>query len=96
MKIFSPAAAGFIPGLALRQKELAAATASGARPEAIAKLENAITNLYVDITVTALFLCMVAIIVTGCAIEWFRLIRGRKPIQLREGPYIALPETEPA
>jgi carbon starvation protein len=96
MKIFSPSAAGFIPGLALRQKELAAATASGAPAASISKLESAITNLYVDITITALFLCMVTVIVTGCAVEWVRLVRGRKPVQLREGPYVALPEGEAA
>jgi carbon starvation protein len=96
MKIFNPAAAGFVPGLALRQKELAAATAAGARPEVITKLENAITNLYVDITMTTLFLCMVAVIVIGCAVEWVRLLRGKKVITLREGPYVPLPEGEAA
>ncbi len=92
MKLFSPAAAGFIPGLANQEKALEAARASGAGAAVIAKLENAIMNLRVDIGITALFLTMVAVIFVGCAVEWVKLLRGRKAAQLKEGPYVALPE----
>lgn len=86
LKLFSPGAAGFLPALADAQTKLAAAT----DPAVIKKLKGAITNLRVDIGITILFLCMVSVIITGCVLEWIKLLRGRKPTQLQESPYVPL------
>ena len=90
MKLFSPAAAGFIPALADAEKKLAAATDAAV----IRKLGGAITNLRVDIGITSLFLCMVAVILTGCVLEWIKLLRGNKAVELHESPYTPLPAGE--
>lgn len=92
MKLFSPAAAGFLPALSAAEQKLAAAT----DPAVIKKLSGAITNLRVDIGITGLFLTMVAVILTGCAIEWVKLLRGRKQASLKESPYVALTEGDAA
>jgi carbon starvation protein len=89
MKLFSPKAAGFIPALDAAQLKLATATS----PEMIKELGRTITNLRVDIGITTLFLVSVSVIVTGCAIEWVKLIRGTKKTVLKEGPYVSLPDT---
>ncbi len=56
------------------------------------KTGRAMVNDYVDVGITAFFLVSVAIIVTGCAREWIKILRGKK-IELHEGPYIALPDS---
>jgi carbon starvation protein len=89
LKIFSPRAAGFIP--ALRNLEAKLATATDAA--AAAKIETAMLNLRVDIGVTIFFLVAVMVIVTGCAIEWSRLLSGRRPADLREAPFTPLPDS---
>ncbi len=88
MKIFSPRAAGFLPDLRAAEGRLADAATLGEAQ--LAALGRQITNLRVDIAITALFLSAVAIIVTACAIEWVRLLRGRRPVVLREGAFVAL------
>jgi carbon starvation protein len=44
----------------------------------------------VDAFVTGFFLVAVAIIVSGCAFEWFKLLRGKKTAVLHESPYVPL------
>ena len=46
----------------------------------------------VDTAVTLFFLAAVAIIFIGCFVEWVRLLSGAKKAQLREDPYVALPD----
>lgn len=85
MKIFSAKAAGFLPTLEKNQQLL-----TGELPEtkrAIA--EQAVTNAYVDIGITALFLLLVAVIVIGCVREWWLILSGRKMPQLHESTYIS-------
>jgi len=89
LKIFSPRAAGFMP--ALRNLEAKLATAPDAA--AAAKIETAMLNLRVDIGVTVFFLAAVAVIVTGCAIEWSRLLSGRRCPDLKEAPFSPLPDS---
>lgn len=86
LKIFSPRAAGFIP--ALRNLEAKLATAPDAA--AASKIETAMLNLRVDIGVTFFFLAAVTVIVTGCAIEWSRLLSGRRSPDLKEAPFTPL------
>jgi carbon starvation protein len=88
MKIFSPAAKGFVPAMRQLQTQLAA----GGAPEKFAVLERQLFNARLDAAVTALFLIAVAIIVLGSAVEWLKLLQGRKPAVLRESQFVALPE----
>ena len=85
MKIFSPSAAGFLPAIAKYQSAIAA----GLPPEKLEATQRALTNAYVDIGITALFLVLVATIVTGCMYEWWLILSGRKTNQLHESPYVA-------
>ena len=85
MKLFSPRAAGFVPSLENLMQQVAEGTAA---PGAARQL----FNLRVDIFVTGFFLVAVAVIVATSAVEWVRLIRGSKPIELRESAFVALPE----
>jgi carbon starvation protein len=86
-KIFSPGAAGFIPLIASMKAKLATAPA-----DQIASIQKAIFNNQVDVAVTAAFLLSVAVITLGCAWEWVKVLRGAKPAQLRESPYVTLPD----
>jgi carbon starvation protein len=92
MKLFSAKAAGFIPALETAQAQLAAGAIGGMplTPAKIAAIERAIFNLRIDIGVTALFLVAVSVIVTGCTLEWIKLLRGTKTAVLRESPYVRL------
>ena len=85
MKLFSAKAAGFFPAL-----DAKLAAVQTAKPEEIAGLKTAIFNLRVDIGITSLFLVAVGVIVTGCALEWIKLVRGAKKIELHESPYVPL------
>lgn len=87
LKLFSPQAAGFIPALRAAQNKLADATAM---PEQVKVLSRQITNMQVDIAVTALFLVAVAIIVIACAIDWVKLWRGTRPVILKESKFVLL------
>jgi carbon starvation protein len=45
-----------------------------------------------DALVAAFFLVLVFLIVLGSAIQWWQLIRGRKPVMLRESEFVPLGE----
>ncbi len=90
MKIYSPTAAGFLPGLEALNARIAAG--EGLTPEISRKM----LNLRVDIAVTGLFLVSVGLIVTASAVEWVRLISGRKPMMLKENEIVLLEENAPA
>ena len=49
-----------------------------------------------DAAVAFGFLLLVALIVSGCAWEWWRLLRGRKPVVLHESEFVPLSRTEAA
>lgn len=97
LKIFSPNAAGFLPAIEKAQATLAAGTLNGVELTAaqIKVLQTTITNCRVDVGITALFLLSVAVIVTGCTIEWLRIVRGAKKAELHEGPYVPLADAAP-
>jgi carbon starvation protein len=45
-----------------------------------------------DAFVAGLFLLLVFLIVLGCAIQWWQLVRGTKPATLRESEFVPAPE----
>ncbi len=83
MKLFSPKAAGFVPALNALTAQIDAGTAP-------ATAGRTLLNLRVDIAVTAFFLLAVGLIVAASIIEWIRLLRGTKPVVLRESAFVAL------
>ena len=85
MKLFSPKAAGFLPALTKLTAQIDAGTAP-------ATAGRALLNLRVDIAITAFFLLAVGLIVAASVVEWVRLLRGTKPIVLRESEFVALRE----
>jgi len=46
----------------------------------------------VDIFVAATFLILVLLIVIGSAAEWYRLLAGRKRVELHEAEFVPLAE----
>jgi carbon starvation protein len=49
-----------------------------------------------DALVAAFFLILVFLIVLGSAIQWWQLIRGTRPVVLRESEFVAIGRVEPA
>jgi carbon starvation protein len=85
MKLFSPRAEGFLP----RLRALGMQVADGTAPATAAR---DILNLRIDILVTGFFLASVSIILAASILEWTRLLRGTKPLALRESAFVPLPE----
>jgi carbon starvation protein len=48
-----------------------------------------------DAFVAAVFLLLVFLIVVGSAIQWWQLVRGRKPVVLRESEFVPISQLEP-
>jgi len=89
IKIFSPdPALGFLAGA----RHFAGLAADGGPPAQAALWQRTVAMNQLDAAVAGLFLLFVAVIVAGCARDWFRMLRGRKPIELRECPYVPMPE----
>lgn len=84
LKIFSPKAAGFLPEI----QRLQGLVVQGTAPKELASLQAAIFNARLDIAVVSLFLALVAFITMSCAIEWWRVLSGRKPAGVRESEYV--------
>jgi carbon starvation protein len=89
MKIFSPD-----PNLGLLasarfaiQKSVQVADA-----EAAAVLVRQATMYRMDVFVAASFLVLVLLIVIGSAVEWYRLLVGRKRVELHESEFVPLTE----
>ncbi len=89
LKIFSPAADGFLPAI----HTLEAKIAGGLDGPALAAAKSALFNARVDVAVTATFLLFVTIIVLGTAYECWLLLSGRKAVVLRESAYVRLVES---
>jgi carbon starvation protein len=88
-KIFSPdPRLGFASLIEVTKAKIAA----GGTPAQINEWNHIIFNNQVDIVVTVGFLTGVAVIVIGCVMEWSQLLRGSKPVVLRESPYVPLQE----
>src|SRR5438132_177190 len=89
MKIFSPDPnLGLLAGAqSAIQKSVQAADAGAA-----AVLLRQATMYRIDIFVAASFLVLVLLIVIGSALDWYRLLAGRKRIKLHESEFIPLAE----
>ena len=87
IKIFDKnPAMGFLAGA----REYANMIAVGGTAEEISVWEKVMRMNQIDALVAGFFLLCVAVIVVGCAYEWFLLLSGRKKIVLKESPYIRL------
>ena len=90
LKVFSPdPRIGFLSGAnQLKQNVAAAATnVDYARQAVIWRI---------DAVVALTFLALVLAIVSGCAWQWWRLLRGSKPIVLHESEFVPLAEVQAA
>jgi carbon starvation protein len=87
LKLFSPAAAGFVPAIRTLEPQIA----GGLTGPALKAARSALFNARIDVVVTITFLLFVAIIVLGTARECWLLLSKRKPIVLRESGYIPHP-----
>ena len=92
MKIFSPAPIGF---LAIA-RGLEARIAAGGTPTELATWKSQVLNNHIDVAVTGAFMVLVLIIVAASARVWWQLLAGKRPADLHEEPYVALPATEAA
>jgi carbon starvation protein len=89
LKIFSPdPALGFLAAA----RSFSAKIAAGGTPEQLALWQKTVHMNQVDAAVAAMFLVFVAVIVVGCARDWYRLLTSRKPVELHECPYVPLTE----
>jgi carbon starvation protein len=86
MKIFSPAPVGF---LAIA-RGLQAKVAAGGTPAELAVWRAQILNNHIDAAVTGTFLGLVLLVVAANARGWWRLLSGRRPVELREETYVPL------
>ena len=86
LKVFSPdPKLGFFSGA-----QSLLASASTASPEKAAQLTRQAGVWTIDAYVALTFLALVLLIVAGCAREWWRLLRGSKPVVLHESEFIPL------
>ena len=90
LKLFSAGAAGFLPEIEKQQ----ALIATGLTGPALKAAQTSLFNARVDVVVTVTFLTFVTIIVLGTARECWLLLSKRKPIVLRESPYVPHPGNE--
>ncbi len=92
LKVFSPnPRIGFLSGARglLEQAESAA-------PEAAAGMVRQAGVWRIDAVVALLFLVLVCLIVAGCVREWWRLLRGKKPVVLHESEFVPVAQLESA
>jgi carbon starvation protein len=92
MKIFSPAPIGF---LAIA-RGLEAKIAAGGTPTELATWKSQVLNNHIDVAVTGAFMVLVLIVVAASARVWWQLLAGKRPADLHEEPYVALPAAEAA
>jgi carbon starvation protein len=86
LKIFSPdPKIGFLSGA-----DLFTQNAASAAPEKVGGLIRQAGVWRFDALVAFGFLALVILIVAGCAIEWWRLLRGTKPVVLHESEFVRL------
>jgi len=65
-------------------------TATDGTPAQLAVLHTKLFNQHLDVGVAGLFVCLVTIIVIGCAREWLAILSGGKKAALQESAYVAL------
>ena len=89
MKIFSADPnLGLLAGARLAIQKSAQAADAGVAAVPIRQA----TMYRVDVFVAASFLLLVLLIVIGSAAEWYRLLAGRKRVELHESQFVPLAE----
>ena len=89
MKIFSPDPnLGLLAGARLAIQKSAQVADAGAA----AVLIRQAMMYRIDVFVAAIFLVLVLLIAIGSAVEWYRLLVGRKRVQLHESEFVPLAE----
>lgn len=89
MKIFaSDPRLGFLAAAADFKARIAAAGADAAAQ--VAQWERLVFNNQVNAIVTGTFLVLVAVVVIANARVWWQLLAGRRAVELREEPYVAV------
>jgi carbon starvation protein len=86
MKIFSPAPLGFLAIARGYEAKIAA----GGTPAELAMWRTMVLNNQVDAVVTGAFLVLVILVVAANARVWWQVLVGKRVLQLREDPYVAL------
>ena len=66
--------------------------AAGGTPQQTAEWSALVFNNRLNTTMVTLFVVLVTVILTGCAREWWLLVRGRKQVVLHEAAYVPIPE----
>jgi carbon starvation protein len=93
LKIFSPdPKLGFLSGA----RSLVEQAGTVADPPKAAELIRQASVWRFDALVAAFFLLLVFLIVLGSAAQWWQLIRGTKPVVLRESEFVPVGETQMA
>ena len=93
LKIFSvDPKLGFLTGA----QSLTERAATLADPNKAAELIRQASVWRFDALVAASFLVLVLLIVLGSAIQWWQLLRGTRPVELREGEFIQISQMEAA
>lgn len=86
-KIFAKdPAMGFLAGAKLYAGRIAA----GGTEAEISTWHKVMHMNQIDAVVAGFFLVCITVIVIGCAYEWMKLLTGRKPMVLKESPYVHL------
>jgi carbon starvation protein len=75
------------------QRAAESAPADAAAPKALRANRSRRLNNALDVGVTAVFLGLAALIVTGAVLEWIRLLRGRRTPDTSEEVPVWLPES---
>jgi carbon starvation protein len=89
MKIFSPDPnLGLLAGARVAVEK----SAQTADPAAAAMLVRQATAYRIDDVLAGTFLLLVFLIVVGSAVEWYRLLVGRKRVELHEAEFVPLAE----
>ncbi|MEY2531799.1 MAG: carbon starvation protein, partial [Verrucomicrobiota bacterium] len=93
LKIFSAdPRLGFLSGA----QSLAREAIGSVDPTKAAELTRQATVWQFDALVAGFFLLLVFLIVVGSATQWWQLIRGTKPVVLRESEFVPISQLEPA
>jgi carbon starvation protein len=91
LKVFSPdPKLGFLSGA----QTLIASAADMTDPNKASALVRQATVWRSDAAVAGCFLLLVLLIVTGSAVQWWQMIRGAKPVVLKESEFVPLGSAE--
>ena len=91
LKVFSPdPKLGFLSGA----QTLIASAADMTDPNKASALVRQAAVWRSDAAVAGCFLLLVLLIITGSAVQWWQMIRGAKPVVLKESEFVPLGSAE--